>query len=244
MSEYLICDPNSLSDIQEQTYITTVIDFMIKNQATIHQIPYLEYAKEMLHMHKMVMIYNKKAYLTSNQPVATTILSSWLRQKLFHICRIKPFQSQKSASNFIASDTAVVDNCLYIGYGMDSEHHLTQVLSNDLAIIVRDLELIDRSYKHLSSIFKPLDSGTCLCYLPAFSDKSQNKIMEDFTVIHVPEQEVRLGACHAICIDNQVLIPTQCEQTAFMLSQHDYKVSFVDQQDSYTGPKDYILKIN
>ena len=162
----------------------------------------------------------------------------------FIFVQIKPFQSQKKASNFIASDTAVVDNCLYIGYCMNSEHYLTEVLSEDLAIILRDLQLIDRSYKHLSSVCKPLDLGACLCYLIVFSDKSQNKIIEDFTVIHVPEQEVRLGACHALCIDNQVLIPTQCEQTAFMLSQHDYKVSFIGQQDSYTGPKDCRLMIS
>jgi N-dimethylarginine dimethylaminohydrolase len=122
-----------------------------------------------------------------------------------------------------AGDCLVFGGETYCGYGFRSDIGAYDYFPGKKCI----LKLKDAHFYHLDTCFCPLPRGVALIYPPAFEDISNIKLK----LLAVPEDEAKKFACNAVCIDNNVVIPSGCPTTRKLLEDHGFKVYDTDMSE-------------
>lgn len=126
-----------------------------------------------------------------------------------------------------AGDLLGFSDLWFGGYRQRTDIRAYAQISETFEREIIPLELIDPRFYHLDTCFCPLSGGELLYYPPAF-DSYARQVIEDRIdkgrQLIVQEDEALRFACNAVCIDEHVVLPAGCPQTARQLSEHGYKV--------------------
>lgn len=122
-----------------------------------------------------------------------------------------------------AGDCLTFDGDMYCGYGFRSDVSTYDFFSERKHI----LKLVNPYFYHLDTCFCPLPKGMALIYPPAFEDVSSIRLK----LLVVPENEAKHFACNAVCIDNNVIIPSNCPETTKLLEDAGFKVYSTDMSE-------------
>ena len=237
MSTFLLCDPDSLSfDEQKQDIkiIQQLRDFLFDLNRIVDTLPALSISTHLAQPRALTFVHGDQFITCPYKGSSTALLSSFLSAKNLVKQSLKYYYLQYGPLSYRADDVHIIDDTLYLGYGINTDYALLQKFSETLRIQVKPLHIEDSSFRCLMEIFCPIDAGHCLAYLPAFETSSQKLLQEEFHVLSPPYEEVMLGACNAVVIDEHVLLPSGCEITQVLLEQHGYRVSFIE-----SDPKHY-----
>lgn len=123
-----------------------------------------------------------------------------------------------------AGDCLIFDNVMYCGYGFRSD---VETYDYFFDINKHILKLVNPYFYHLDTCFCPLPKGMALIYPPAFEDISHIKLK----LLVVPENEAKHFACNAVCINNNVIIPSNCPETTKLLEDNGFKVYSTDMSE-------------
>lgn len=122
-----------------------------------------------------------------------------------------------------AGDCLIFDRITYCGHGFRSDLAAYEYLPGKKCF----LKLVDPHFYHLDTCFCPLPRGLALIYPLAFEDVSDIKLK----LLPVPEEEAKKFACNAVCIDNNVVIPSGCPETRKLLEENGFKVYDTDMSE-------------
>lgn len=119
-----------------------------------------------------------------------------------------------------AGDALFVGDTLFAAHGFRSDKSVWPVVGKELKaedIVV--CKLVDPYFYHLDTCFCPLDDENVIFYPGAF--KSPKKIIKNVPgkVFEVPEKEARQFACNAVVIEDNIIMPAGCDQTAEWLAE-------------------------
>ena len=127
-----------------------------------------------------------------------------------------------------AGDCLANNDDLYFGHGFRSDR---KVYEHPLWVQFRrkayTLKLIDPYFYHLDTCFCPLKDNYALIYPAAFEDAK----IEGLKLLPVPKEEAAHFACNAVCVDDKVVIPSGCPETAKMLKDVGFKVRDTDMSE-------------
>ena len=126
-----------------------------------------------------------------------------------------------------------MDNELYCAYGFRSELEYYQ--ENDFVISaylkcqrLKIVKLKDPYFYHLDTCFCPLKDDFALIWPGAFYDLNT---FDKFELLKVPEEDAKKFACNAVCLGNNVIIPSGCENTKKLLTGAGFEVYDTDMSE-------------
>lgn len=122
-----------------------------------------------------------------------------------------------------AGDCLANNKHFYLGYGFRSDQKVCEWWKGAFT----SLKLIDPYFYHLDTCFCPLKNDYALIYPQAFEDSN----IEALKLLPVPKSEAMHFACNAICVGNNVVIPSGCPTTAKMLKDVGFKVYDTDMSE-------------
>ena len=93
------------------------------------------------------------------------------------------------------------------------------------------LELVDSRFYHLDTCFCPLQNEDFLFYPHAFSPEANETLEYLGNGIKIDHTEAHRFACNAICVENNVVLPTGCPNTENKLNELGYKTYSVDMSE-------------
>ena len=161
------------------------------------------------------LVWKNRAYMSYNKQAvchASPFMEAWLKYHGFSVLDPVLSKDDKMPLSFAGSaDCVVVDNTIYLGYGIQTDHHIANVLPSLFNTQVVDLALTDARLPHLVDCFLPLPCGRALFCAQAFDPISQRKLASDFSLIPVSENDARLGICSSIVLGDTIITPTGCE---------------------------------
>lgn len=126
----------------------------------------------------------------------------------------------------------IVDHSAYVVHPYQSHLQLSACIHNALELRCVDLELSKHYSCGKQDYFSPLNENLALCFLPAFTKKSQSVLKQEFDIIEVSEAEALIGACSILKLFNDVLLPEACYEAAAALVEHGYRPIGVKDVDS------------
>lgn len=118
---------------------------------------------------------------------------------------------------------------LYTGYHFRSDVEAHDQVSALLKNTYFALELCDKRFYHLDTCFAPLNEKTALVYFDAFEPYAQLVLWETLPdPVSVPEEEAVRFACNSVAVENHVIMPEGCPQTAAKLEAKGFTVHPLD----------------
>jgi len=128
-----------------------------------------------------------------------------------------------------AGDCLIRDGFVFMGCGFRSD---VEAYYNTIwdAFEYRQfvLRLKDPYFYHLDTCFCPLNKNQILIYPEAFDKEDVRMLSKSFELFCVPEEDARKFSCNAVLIDDHIIIPKECNQTAEMLTHNYYIVHEVE----------------
>ena len=124
-------------------------------------------------------------------------------------------------------------NELYFGYGFRSnfyEEWKEGPNGSYWAFKYNILKLVDPYFYHLDTCFCPLKDDYALVWTGAFDEESLAKL-NNLELLKVPEEDAKKFACNAVCLGNNVIIPSGCEGTKKLLTSAGFKVYDTDMSE-------------
>ena len=142
---------------------------------------------------------------------------------------IGSWKNLKFSTQEQAGDALFEGKTLFAGYGIrtDKEAYGTicKVLEVDNLVLC---QLVDDYFYHLDTCFCPLGNGHAIIYPKAFSSTSLERMSKEIELHEIPEKDAKKFACNAVVIDNQVIIPSGCDETRRILESLGMVVFDVD----------------
>lgn len=126
-----------------------------------------------------------------------------------------------------AGDALYLGEKLFCAYGFRSDQEFYEKLGRTFPYFEEQIvvELVDPRFYHLDTCFCPLDSSTALCFLPAFSPSSQEKIRKAVpNLIEVEESEAEKFACNSVIVNTTVVMPAGCPGTQEKVEKFGFSV--------------------
>lgn len=143
------------------------------------------------------------------------IYSNWFVENGFTVVHL-PELSFEGAGDCLANG-----NTLYFGHGFRSDEKVyNHPLWESLGVTCKLLRLVDPYFYHLDTCFCPLARDYALIYPDAFEKVD----LPELKLLVVPKDEAAHFACNAVCVDDNVVIPSGCPETAKMLEAADFTV--------------------
>lgn len=122
-----------------------------------------------------------------------------------------------------AGDALFFNNKLIGGYGFRTDPLVYEEIKEHVKCEIIKVELIDSRFYHLDTCFCPLKNKDYMIYPQAFSADSLQKIRKlGGREIAVCEQDAVNFACNAVCVENKVVLPENCENTYNELAKYGY----------------------
>ncbi len=124
-----------------------------------------------------------------------------------------------------AGDGLFVDNILFAAYGFrtDKAYFDRFVNEKEIATIIF-CELTDPYFYHLDTCFCPINATQALWWPKAFNQDSQQRMEQAVELFAVPQDEAKRFACNSVVINNKIIIPGGCPQTAKILMDLNFDV--------------------
>ena len=117
---------------------------------------------------------------------------------------------------------------IFFGSGFRSEENAYQYNIWDAIFNLKfksiPLKLVDPYFYHLDTCFCPLKGKQILIHSPAFEKESLEMLKSRFDLIEVPKNDAANFACNAVLIENNIIIPSNCEETKNLLQGNGYEV--------------------
>lgn len=128
-----------------------------------------------------------------------------------------------------AGDALFIGDCLFAGVGFRSGAEIYPTICAALNISEHIIcELVNPYFYHLDTCFCPLNDKQAIWFPDAFSPESQQRMQQHGELFAIPEEEARHFACNAVVLDNDVIIPSGCQQTEEILSGLGFSVHQCD----------------
>ena len=128
-----------------------------------------------------------------------------------------------------AGDALFCGDTLFIGYRVQSEAHIHQLLAEMLNCQVIPLELTDPYYYHLDTCFCPLRTDLALYYPDAFDDRGLQVLQEAVpNLIAIPTEEAQRFAANSVVVGNTVVTNNGCPTVHQRLAEAGFKTQETD----------------
>lgn len=114
----------------------------------------------------------------------------------------------------------------WLGHGFRTDPEAKDLLEEIYGLPVIPLRLQDPRFYHLDTCFCPLEGGHTLCYLPAFTEESQDKIKKTLPaelLIEVSEEDAFGFACNAVDLNGHVFLNHATEKLQDRLAAAGFK---------------------
>ncbi len=144
----------------------------------------------------------------------------WFVKKGYEVCSLDPEVFFEGAGDVLGWTEV-----WFAGYRQRSDIRAYDRLTEIFHVEILPLELVDQRFYHLDTCFCPLSGGELLYFPPAFDSYAQQVIeskIEKSKRLVVPSDEALRFACNAVCIEQDVVLPTGCPKTMDLLSNHGY----------------------
>ncbi|NKB46338.1 MAG: amidinotransferase [Legionellales bacterium] len=126
-------------------------------------------------------------------------------------------------------DAMIMGESIIGGYGWRTDPTVYTALAQNVNYAVVTCELVDPRFYHLDTCFLPISETQALCYLPALSEASVQRLTNHhITLIDIPLEEAQHFAANAIKINQHMIIPSNCPATQAILESLQFTVHCVD----------------
>ncbi len=144
----------------------------------------------------------------------------WFREQGYHVTHLEKDCRFEGAGDLLGfSDT------WFGGYRQRSDIKAYKIISDVYGKEILPLELVTPRFYHLDTCFCPLSGGELLYYPQAFDVYAQTTIahwVEEHRRIVVPQAEAERFACNVVCVDDHVVLPSECPKTTARLKDRGY----------------------
>lgn len=118
------------------------------------------------------------------------------------------------------------NSVLYLGSGFRSD--ISEIVN---VSPVQKLRLCDPYFYHLDTCFCPLKDDFALIWPGAIHPEDVSTLSKSLKLLMVLEQDAKKFACNAICLGNQVLIPSGCDATIDLLTNAGFEAYHTDMSE-------------
>jgi len=149
----------------------------------------------------------------------------WFREQGYEVMTLEPGLFFEGAGDLLG-----FPDYWFGGYRQRSDVHVFPLLSDHFHREIIPLELVDSRFYHLDTCFCPLSGGELLYFPPAFDRYGQTAIAERIPTqrrLLVPEDEGVKFACNAVCVQENVVLPSGCPKTEHLLRERGYRTHAV-----------------
>ncbi len=124
-----------------------------------------------------------------------------------------------------AGDGLFVDKTLFAAYGFRTDKNYFERFRQEQDITqIIFCELTDPYFYHLDTCFCPLNATQALWWPHAFNQDSQQRMKQAAELFAIPADEAKKFACNSVVLDDKIIIPSDCPQTAKILTELNFKV--------------------
>jgi N-dimethylarginine dimethylaminohydrolase len=124
-------------------------------------------------------------------------------------------------------DAIVHDDNLIAGYGLRTDLGALKYIANKLELNLIYLKLLDERFYHLNTCFSIIDNNLAIYNPNAFS-KHTIKKLSNFELLPVTIEEANNFACNSIVFNKTILMPSDNDRIADILSGRGYQVYQID----------------
>jgi len=209
---------------------TKLVELLRKLGATVEIMVGKASVPDIVFTANAALMVGETAYLSNfshpERRAETQLYKVWFEQNYYQIVEVKDF--------FEGAGDALFDynRRLFCGHGFRSSDGALLRDNNFLSQIggvpVHYLKLVNSYFYHLDTCFCPLKDGFALAFPPAFDTESYEIIQYHMDVIEVCEEDAKKFACNAVCMGNQVVIPSGCDSTYRQLESAGFEVYHTD----------------
>jgi N-dimethylarginine dimethylaminohydrolase len=235
MSSFVMCAPPEVGAITTAPLISewqNLREILSKQSVALSLLAPVPYNIGVSCLAHQGFIWKNRAYMSYEKKLSDhgmPFLLAWLKHHGFQILPQALGRDNAMPIPFAGSaDCLVVEDTLYLGYGLQTGHHMANVLPSHFNAKLVDLCLTNPKLPNLIQVFCPLSCGRALVCESGFDASALRKIAADFEIIPVSETDAARGACSAVLLDDKIIIPTGCDDTANQLFEHDYEVIETD----------------
>lgn len=144
----------------------------------------------------------------------------WFREQGYHVTHLEQDCYFEGAGDLLG-----FSDIWFGGYRQRSDVKAYKIISDVYGKEILPLELVTPRFYHLDTCFCPLSGGELLYYPQAFDAYAQTTIahwVEERRRIVVPQAEAERFACNAVCVDDHVVLPSECPETVARLKDRGY----------------------
>ena len=233
MSSFVMCSPcNSSAPAPLLAEWRNFFDILSRESVSLSLLPPVPKNLGLASVAHQGFVWKNRAYMSYERKIsdhAMPYLFAWLKHHGFQILPQALGRDNAMPIPFAGSaDCIVVDDTLYLGYGIHTAHHMANVLPSQFNAKLVDLCLIHTKLQNLVQVFCPLPCGRALVVPSGFDPSSLRKLEADFDIIPVSDEEALRGACSAVVLDDKIIMPSDCHDACNTLYQHDYEVIETD----------------
>ncbi len=155
---------------------------------------------------------------------------AWFEKAGFEVVN-RPGIDQSSYFYEGAGDSLVAGDKLFAGYGFRTEHQFysdTSLFDQNKLVYC---ELASPYFYHIDTCFCPINAKQAIWYPEAFSKDSQKRMKAAIELFPVVKEEAKRFACNAVVLNNNIVIPSRCPQTANLLKKLGLNVNACDMDE-------------
>ncbi|KRZ18078.1 Uncharacterized protein T11_2062 [Trichinella zimbabwensis] len=199
--------------------------------AAVETIEPIEGLPDMVFTANAGLIYKESVWLSQfmfpERQKEKQYFEEWFRQAGYQvIVDDLPFEG--------AGDALFAGNHLIASYGFRTDR---QVFDRIQAVLLKDdmkiyaSKLTNPRFYHLDTTFCPLNNDMAIWYPNAHTKETGRELNKMLTMIDVAEEEALKFACNAVVINENVILPSGCLDTAGKIQQFGFNVHMVEMSE-------------